>query len=282
MRGHCRRTLVITEYIVTVSGQGLVCPSKVYPILVALGTSPNTETAQIANKEHIRIHNLRQSAIETSYIRTVRQSFFYQCEKSSSPIKLDLRASLRYMFAAINGGSKLLREAFLRQFCSELTIAVQDTQKVKYVRYILENLAFYAFEYPRDLTQTISGLKYIVTVQQPVIVHGMQDKIGKYSGEYCPATMSSEDGSRDLLQMTTGYVAISVVWEGYKFLQDQSKVSKHSKDFAGAVLKYHRDQGSLLLKSVEKRFECFTDPRTMLAQCQNFISHGFPDPTAQA
>jgi len=282
MRGHCRRTLVITEYIVTVSGQGLVCPSKVYPILVALGTSPNTKTARIANREHIRMHNLRQSAIETSYIGTVRQSFFYQQENSSGLVKLDVRASLRYMFAAINGGSKLLREAFLRKICSELAITVQDTQKVKYVRYILENLAFYAFEYPRDLTQTISGLKHIITVQQPVIVHGMQDKLGKYSSEYCPASMSSEDESRDLLQMTTGYVAISVVWEGYNFLQAQSTVSKHSKDFNGAILKYHRDQGSLLLKSVEKRFECFTDQRTMLAQCQNFISHGFLGPTAQA
>lgn len=279
MRGHCRRTLVITEYIVTVSVQGLVCPSKVYPILVALGTSPNTETARIANREHIRMHNLKQSAIETSYIETIRQSFFYQQENSSGPVKLDPHASLRYMFAAINSGSKLLREAFLRQICSELTITVQDTQKVKYVRYILENLAFYAFEYPRDLTRTISDLKHIITVQQPVIVHGMQDILGKYSSEYCPASMSSED---ELLQMTTRYVAISIVWEGYNFLQAQSTVSKHSKDFNGAILKYHRDQGSLLLKSVEKRFECFTDTRTMLAQCQNFISHGFLGPTAQA
>lgn len=276
MRGHCRRTLVITEYIVTVSNQGLVCPSKLYPVLVALGTSPNIKSARIANREHIKMHHLRQSAIETSYIGTVRQSFFYQQENSSGPVKLDLRASLRCMFAAINGGSKLLREAFLRQICSELRTTVQDTQKVKYVRYILENLAFYAFEYPRDLTQTISGLKHIITVQQPVVVHGMQEKFGKYSGEYC------EDESRDLLQMTTGYVAISVVWEGYKFLQAQSTVSKHSKDFNGAILKYHRDKGNLFLKSVEKRFECFTDQKTMLAQCRKFISHGFLDSTAQA
>ncbi len=267
---------MITEYIVTVSMQGLVCPSKLYPILVALGTSPNTKTARIANREHIRMHTLRQSAIEASYIGTVRQSFFYQQENSSGPVKLDLRASLRYMVAAINGGSKLLREAFLRQICSELTITVQDTQKVKYVRYILENLVFYAFEYSRDLTQTISGLKHIITVQQPVVVHGMQEKFGKYSGEYC------EDESRDLLQMTTGYVAISVVWEGYKFLQAQSTVSKHSKDFNGAILKYHRDKGNLFLKSVEKRFECFTDQKMMLAQCEYFISHGFLDSTAQA
>jgi hypothetical protein len=273
MQGHCRRTFMITRYIATVSRQGLTGPSKVYGILVALGTSQDTETAQIANREHRRIHCLKQSAVETSYVEAVRQSFIFQQEITRTPsgaIKPDLHAKLIHMFQAINSSQKLLRKSFLSQICSELMVTIQDAQNAMYVRYIVENLALYPFERPEDLEQSICHLQRVIKVQRPEIVQGTHEIF-----EHCPASMSSEDQSLALLRTTTRNVAILIVEEGYSFLQKEMTFSKQGKDFKGTILKYHRDQGSLLLESIEKRFQCLIDDRTTIAHCQNLT---FRDP----
>jgi len=235
--------------------------------LVALGTSQDTETAQIANRGHRRIHSLKQSAVETSYVEAVRQSFIFQQEiarSRSGAMKPNLQAKLIHMFRAINSSQKPLRKKFLPQICSELTVTIQDAQDVMYVRYIAENLALYPFEQTEDLKQSICYLKRVIKVQRIDIVHGMQEIV-----EHCPASMLSEDQSLALLRTTTWDVAILIVEELYGFLQNALTVSKQGKDFKGTIVKYHRDQGSLLLESIEKRFQCLTDDKTMLAHCQN-------------
>lgn len=273
MQGHSRRTRVTTRYIVTVSRQGLVCPSRVYPILVALGTSQDTETAQLANREHIRIYARSQSTVETSCIAVFRQSFLYQQRSSwsTSGVTSDLHAKLCCMFQVINRGQKSLRKAFLRQVCSELAIATEDAQNVLYVRYIAENLAFYAFEHPEELNQSISLLRQIVTVQQPVLEHGIQDILDRCANTDCLGLISSA---------CECYVATFMVWECYSFLKDELTVARHTKDFNGAILRYHRDSGNILLESVEKQLLCLKDYGTMLARCQSFIEHGFLNSTA--
>jgi len=255
----------------------------VYGILVALGTSQDTEIAQIANREHSRIRSLKPSAVKTSYIEAIRQSFCYQQKTARSPggaVKPNLHAKLCYMFRAINCSPKHLREVFLKEVCSELKITIQEAQDVMYVRYIMENLAFYAFEHPEDLNQSLFYLKQMIKVQQPVVVQGIQDILGKNPDEHCPASMPLGNESLALLQKTSGYIAISIVWEGYSFLQAEVTIPKRGKDFNGAILKYHRAQGSIFLESVEKRVRCLADSKMMLAHCQYFSVHGFLSPIA--
>ena len=239
MRGHCKRTLVATEYIATVSRQGLVSPSKVYPILVALGTTQESNVAVIANREHTRMHNIKVSVVETSYVDAFRMSFLYQQEFMSSPSGIsqpEFRAKLHHLFRAINDSQKRSRNRFFRQTYTELLSAMQDDSDVAYLRYLVENLTLYPFIYFEDLQQNITQLKEIIYLQHT-------DVLPIHSSDNCP-TLSITDSE------TQPNVAIAIVWEGYKFFQAEATMSKGSENFVSSILKYHHDQGAIFVDSM--------------------------------
>ena len=228
MKGQTRRTLIITRYIVAVSTQGLVCPSRVYSTLVALGTSQDSKVAHIASNEHMRLHRRGQSALKLCYVEAIQKSYLYQQRiegNTTGATKSSFRAKLSEMFRAINSCSKRSRNDFFTRMGSELNFQIRDPNNVMYVRYIMENWAFYALEHPEDMNTILTCLKRVLEVQSSEIE-------------------THQNG-------TNRAAAMAIIGHVHCFLRDESNVTNQSKDFARAIIKHHRDQGSLLLESIE-------------------------------
>lgn len=225
-------------FIATASRQGLVMPSQVYSTMVALGTSPDPETAQIANEEHTRMHKRQRSAVNNHYKEAIRKSFEYQHDVAKDPRGTkSRRPKLCFLFRAVIANSNEFKKFIQHEVVSGLVDATQR-KDLLYLRYIVENMAFYGFEQPNELGYSIRRLELF---SQTLADHNGNDEL-LYA--------------KNLGQQSTEYVALSIVWEVLEFLRRAKAAASEQTGSFGDVLKQqHQDNGSVLLNAVARKLE---------------------------
>ncbi|KAK7023031.1 sister chromatid cohesion protein [Favolaschia claudopus] len=150
--------------------QGLAHPLQSFPVIVALGTSPNASLSGRANALHSILHQKHGSLLNTRYIPSARASFDYQRKvvqdvqgfrMQPTPIAL-----LQRWYSLVRE-KRTTRQDFLKALIRVFNLPRQDeaTQdEVDFTRYMAENFASFEYKTQEEVVTVIKDLTVILSV----------------------------------------------------------------------------------------------------------------------
>ena len=295
--------LTAVEVVASINRQGLVHPKECGPALVALETSTNSKIADIAFEEHRNLHQQHESMFEREYARAIHQAFLYQktiVRDSLGAMGSPPVAKLYGTFEAVKTSKSKYQKKFLSNICAKidfepnkLDLSARPPAHLEYARFLTENLAFFEYGRVDELQHIISCMEKLVASTGAGIAHAISTEVfnirvessldesmqdSKMNGD----TASSPLNKHRFLQLTTGSMILSIVWDARTFLRRlyglnsnqqrrDNKAKQASKDLNKAPTKTHGVTGDRLMESIRKTSNALQSPETMQAQCKAFL-----------
>ena len=299
--------LAATEVIASINRQGLVHPKESGPALVALETSTNPAIADVAFQEHRLLHQQHESMFEREYMRAIQEAFKYQKEIVKDTLgytKHPYTSKLSGMFEIIKTSKGKYQKKFLSNFCSKIDfdISKMDLEgsppnTLQYSRFLIENLAFFDYGRLDELMHTISCMEKIVADTGSGIAHSISTEVfhltvesvsqetksqdPQVQGPAEPSQPTPIDPSR-LLQLTTGAIILSSLWETRTFLKrfyglssnqhkKEGKAKAAAKDLNKAPSRAQGVSGDKIVTLLAEKVNSLEAEETMIQQCQEFV-----------
>ena len=299
--------LAATEVIASINRQGLVHPKESGPALVALETSTNPAIADVAFQEHRLLHQQHESMFEREYMRAIQEAFKYQKEIVKDTLgytKQPYTSKLSGMFDIIRTSKGKYQKKFLSNFCSKIDfdISKMDLEgsppnTLQYSRFLIENLAFFDYGRLDELMHTISCMEKIVADTGSGIAHSISTEVfhltvesvsqdtnsqdPQVQGPAEPSQPTPIDPSR-LLQLTTGAIILSSLWETRTFLKrfyglssnqhkKEGKAKAAAKDLSKAPSRVQGVSGDKIVTLIAEKINSLEMEETMIQQCQDFV-----------
>lgn len=179
-----------TQVIASITRQGLVHPRETGPALIALESSSNSVIANIAFQEHRNLHQKHETMFEKEYMRSVQQAFLYQKDVLESPGGVTAHpftAKMHSCYEVLKIGSVKVRRRFLSNICSRSNFElakfkVKDEglpEHILFVRFCMENLAFFEYGRMDELQLLVASLEKVVTSTGTSVAHAIETDILK-------------------------------------------------------------------------------------------------------
>ena len=293
--------LVATEVLAAVNRQGLVHPKGCGPALVALETSTNKAIADIAFKEHQRLHQQHESIFEKEYMNAVQEAFIYQRDVVGDPngaVSKGCAAKIQPLFDIIKTSKSKYQKKFLGNLCekvncdvNKLDVSAELPTHAQYARFIIENLAFFDYGRVDELLHTVSCMERVVTGTGAGITHAIGAELFKAETDVHNEEHEQPSGpslrptqpitAERLRQLATASVVLSMLWEARNFLrrayglntsqqrrENKGKVS--TKDANKAPTKGHGVTGDTLFAHIAELMNDLLSREAMMLRCQKF------------
>ncbi|KAF2855692.1 sister chromatid cohesion protein-like protein Mis4 [Plenodomus tracheiphilus IPT5] len=179
-----------TSLVASISRQGLVHPKECGAALVALATSKNKRIAEMAAKEHKRIHEKQESYLEKEYMQAIRMTFKYQRDvfnDSHGMLEASYSAKLVNLFDALKASAKATFKKFVVNFCkqvdfdfSKLDASGTMPEPLLFARFCLENIALLDFQSMDVLAVFLNAIEAIVfKTTGPVVALAIETEMPK-------------------------------------------------------------------------------------------------------
>lgn len=203
-----------TSIVSSISRQGLVHPKECGAALVALATSKNKKIAELAAKEHKRIHEKQESYLEKEYMQAIRMTFEYQRDVFNDPhgmLGATFSAKLVRLFDVLKAGAKATLRKFVTNLCkqvdfdfSKLDASASAPETLLFIRFCLENLALLDFPSMDVLAVFLNALEAIVfKTTGPVVALAIETEMPKQIESSQPPV--GQNPNYGNLQDTNGY-----------------------------------------------------------------------------
>jgi len=146
--------LMATSIITSISRQGLVHPKECGPALIALGSSSNTQIAQVAAIEHKEIHTKHESMFEKEYMAAFKIAFDYQQEVfhdfHGMVAPPACKPKMLHVFNVMKNGSRKTLKRFIDNLSKLMDFELPKIEEsfaslnaLLFARFCLENLALF-------------------------------------------------------------------------------------------------------------------------------------------
>ena len=299
--------LTATEVIASINRQGLVHPKESGPALVALETSTNPSIAEVAFQEHRILHQQHESMFEREYMRAIQEAFKYQKDIVKDTLgytKQPYASKLSGMFDIIKTSKGKYQKKFLSNFCSKIDfdISKMDLEgnppnALQFSRFLIENLAFFDYGRVDELMHTVSCMEKIVADTGSGIAHSISTEVFHLTVESVSQDTNSQNpqvqglaeasqptpiNSSRLLQLTTGAIILSSLWEARTFLKrlyglssnqhkKESKAKAAAKDLNKAPNRVQGVSGDKIVALIAEKINSLETEESMIQQCQEFV-----------
>lgn len=235
---------IAARLVVSINKQGLVHPKESAPALVALETCPNRVVAADAFREHQSQHAKHEGLFEKEYMRAVARTFEYQRDVigdargfAGEPVG----AKMHLTWEVLRKGKAMIRKKFLGNLAGKLDFdlpKLEDAkvggQHVAFVRFCLDNLAFFEYDKVDDLLHLTAGLEKIFagtgsTVAQAIESEVLKLQVDGLVGSQPTAIMNSSEtmiaassqsgiDPHRLQQLALSAQYLCLIWETRSFL----------------------------------------------------------------
>ena len=163
------RALLAVRFLSSVALRGMFHPKDYAHVFLALETSSNPEIRAAAEKAHLLSHQHHESHWEREYVNAIRQAFLYQQKHSEDPSGIfQGAAKLASCFDVVNSsGSKYVKKfssnliSKLSTDFTKLDIMKQVPDHVLFVRFVVQNIAFFDYARQDDLLHTVLQLEIL-------------------------------------------------------------------------------------------------------------------------
>ncbi|EME40833.1 hypothetical protein DOTSEDRAFT_82361 [Dothistroma septosporum NZE10] len=164
--------LTAARIVVSINKRGMAHPGESGPSLVALQTCSIPAIAKLAFLAHREQYNKHEAVFEKGLVKAVQQAFEYQ-----KAVTQDIdgytgqppTSKLHFFWDVLKTGKAKVRAKLFTQLCatldfepSKLSIdANACSSHLQFVRFCAENMAFFEYEAPADLTHLLSCLEKV-------------------------------------------------------------------------------------------------------------------------
>ncbi|KAF2482917.1 sister chromatid cohesion C-terminus-domain-containing protein [Neohortaea acidophila] len=179
---------IAARLVVSINKQGLVHPKESAPVLVALETCPNKIVATEAFKEHKSQFQKHEALFEKEYMRAVQQTFEYQRDvigDAAGYIGSPPTAKLHLTWEVLKTGKAQIRKKFLANLAQKLDLplakldvaASGGSQPLAFVRFCLENMAFFEYDKVDDLLHLTASLEKIFAGTGSTLAQAIESEV---------------------------------------------------------------------------------------------------------
>ena len=244
--------------VISINKQGLVHPKESGPALVALETCPDKSIASEAFKEHKSQHQKHESLFEKEYMRAVQQAFQYQYRvigDAKGCLRDPPTSKLHLTWDVLKSGKAQVRKKFMSNIAqkldfdpSKLQVTTNTPQHLLFVKFCVENLAFFEYDKVDELLHLLSSLEKTFAgtgtsvaqaIESEVLnlqVDGFGGAAGKVNGTVeingtsdivvAQPTHADVDLTR-LRQLAVSAQILTLIWETRSFLRRLWNMQKH-------------------------------------------------------
>ena len=313
LNSHGPDLLLAVRTITSMSKHGMFHPRDYAGVFVALMTAEDAEVREVAEKAHAKSHALHESVWEREYVNAWQEAFTYQLRVSEDPAgSKQGKAKLAECFATINtSGSKYVKK-FVSNVISrldvdsaKLDISQARPERLMFVRFVAQNLAFFEYTRMEDLLHTIlqlellfgkSGGEVAEIIEKDLPLEPKFDVTDTAMGESRedgPVTINEEQPIGDpalfdmsaidqdqLKRLATVACALTIISETRSHLKRQYGIlrdvratmaqNKQSKEHAKAPVKIHGITGEKFWNASTAVLASLDAPETMLERCRSF------------
>ncbi|KAJ6436756.1 restless-like transposase [Purpureocillium lavendulum] len=280
------------EVLGSIRRQGLTHPKDIGVTLITLETSTNRKIAQFAFMEHRSLHERHETVLEREYVKAVQSAYNYQRDviKDSHGATVNPFQSKLHLLMEVLKISKLKnRQRFLEKLCSQTDFELSTLDAtmglpphVEFVRFILENVAFFEYQTIGEVQTVVDTLEKIVTDTGTAVAQAIESEIfnvrldanevrqDSIAAEPV-AAMSADDCAvaepravaglagfalpvepRRLCQLTTASMALLSLWEACIYLRKLYNVSTDRRGTNAKVLAKELSKQPLMTQGVHE------------------------------
>lgn len=249
--------LTAARIVVHINTSGLSYPQDSAPGLVALETCPNNAIAGLAFKAHKEQFSKYESIFEKQLVKAVQRAFEYQVEVLKSPPGCTGNPptpKLHFFWDVAKTGKAMVRQKFATNICasmnfdpSKLKLQGSSSPHLMYVRFCIENIAFFDYATISELQHLLAQLEKtvagtgtevaqmieseVLNIQVPATSSSIPDQgpdgIVIASTEPVPVPQANIEPKR-LEQLTVSAQVLSLVWQTRIYLNKIWNMNKHT------------------------------------------------------
>lgn len=244
---------IAARLLVSINKQGLVHPKESGPALVALETSPNKAVASEAFKEHKAQHEKYETVFDKEYMRAIQRAYEYQqgvVGDSAGFVGNPPTPKLQLTWEVLRSAKAGVRKKFLNNIAQKLDFdpskmnSSGPPQHLLFVRFCLENLAFFEYDKTDDLLSLLNGLEKTFAGTGSSVAQAIESEVLKIQveGTFSSDTMANGisqtlnaqpahtdiDRSR-LRQLAVSAQILTLIWETRSFILRLWNMQRHLK-----------------------------------------------------
>ena len=238
--------------VVSINKQGLVHPKESGPALVALETCADKIVANQAFNEHKSQHQKHESLFDKEYMRAVQAAFEYQATVANSFTGFTgspPMSKLYLCWEVLKGGRAQVRKKFMGNIAAKMTfhpskldVTAEIPTHLAFVRFCVENLAFFDYDKIDDILNLLNGLEKTFAgigsgVAQAIESEVLKIHVGSMAGAQSAANTPPEALAANpqpltvepirLRQLAVSTQILNLIWETRVFLRRLWNVQKH-------------------------------------------------------
>ena len=238
--------------VVSINKQGLVHPKESGPALVALETCPNKAIANEAFREHKSQHQKHESLFEKEYMRAIQRAFDYQnlvIGDSTGFTGSPPTSKMHLMWEVLKLGKAGVRKKFLGNISqrldfdpSKLDMQAAVPQHLLFVRFCLDNLAYFEYDKVDDLVHLLSSLEKTFAGTGSSIAQAIESEVLKLQVNVLSVSGNKVNGTSETLaadptapdvdsarlrQLAVAAQILTLIWETRSFLLRVWNMQKH-------------------------------------------------------
>lgn len=250
---------IASKLVVSINRQGLVHPKESGPALVALETCPTAAIANMAFAEHKALHTKHESLFDKEYMRAVQQAFEYQRDTIGNTAGFTGQppeSKLHLLWEVLKTGKAQVRKKFLSNLSQKLdfnpntlTVDDQSAGHLEFVRFCVENLAFFEFDRVEELLHLLTAMEKVFAGTGTAVAQAIESEVLKLRVEIL-ASDAVPDGTSETLpaeppantvepgrlrQLAVSAQICSLIWETRSFIRRLWNMQKHMSKPKNAV-----------------------------------------------
>lgn len=181
--------LTAARIVVHINTSGLSYPQDSAPGLIALETCPNSAIASLAFKAHKEQFTKYESIFEKQLVKAVQRAFQYQLQVVQSATGYSGNpptAKLHFFWDVTKTGKAAVRQKFATNICasmnfdpSKLQLQGSKSPHLLYVRFCVENIAFFDYTSVSEVLHLLSALAKTVAGTGTEVAQAIESDIQK-------------------------------------------------------------------------------------------------------
>ncbi|CAK4030403.1 sister chromatid cohesion mis4 [Lecanosticta acicola] len=255
--------LAAARIVVHINTRGMSHPGNSAPGLVALETCPTSAIAKLAFMAHREQFGKYENVFEKTLLKAVQQAFDYQ----HSIVRSDVGCTghppvskLHFFWEVLKGGKPKIRTKLFTMMCAsmdfdlaKLNLSGSPPQHLLYVRFCVENLAFFESDRADELLHLVSCMEKTFHGTGSSLAQAIESELLKLD---VPVHLASEPAASDpdeiaianasammmahvmpevrsidskrLQQLSVAAQILSLMWETRSFLHRYWNLQKHA------------------------------------------------------
>ncbi|KAK4494070.1 hypothetical protein PRZ48_014333 [Zasmidium cellare] len=250
--------LTAARIVVLINTSGLSYPQDSAPGLVALETCPNSAIASLAFQAHKEQFGKYESIFEKQLVKAVQRAFQYQVQVVQSPTGCSgspPTAKLHFFWDVTKTGKSAVRQKFATNICAsmnfdpaKLQLKGSTSPHLMYVRFCVENIAFFDYISVTEVLHLLSALEKTVAGTGTEVAQAIESDIQKIqvptsssaamesgsdglilaSTEPMPAPQNNNVDPQRLEQLSVSAQILSLIWETRTYLRKLWMMQKYA------------------------------------------------------